>query len=149
MNRNGLSAESWWRSIPTSKCSLVPRLDFTYVVAPRYISCTNLMYTSGIYRFRMYLHSTLRSTVSYAFSKSTNTMSRGLFQSLYFLHRSWWQIFHPWFRRQTWNQIVHPKWLRCPWAFGRWYAPRVSECGLAAWFLCSCCSSCGLPCLYR
>ena len=26
MNRNGLSAEPWWRAIPTSKCSLVPRL---------------------------------------------------------------------------------------------------------------------------
>ena len=69
MNRNGLSAEPWWRPIPTSKCSLVPRLDFTHVVAPWYISCTNLMYTSGIYRFRMHLHSTSRGTVSYAFSR--------------------------------------------------------------------------------
>ena len=86
MNRNGLSAEPWWRPIPTSKCSLVPRLDFTHVVAPWYISCTNLLYTSGIYRFRMHLHSTSRGTVSYAFSRSTNTMSRGLLQSLYLSH---------------------------------------------------------------
>ena len=40
-----------------------------------------------IYRFRMHLHSTSRGTVSYAFSRSTNTMSRGLLPSLYFSHR--------------------------------------------------------------
>ena len=87
MNRNGLSAEPWWRPIPTSKCSLIPRLDFTRVVAPWYISCTSLMYPSGIFCFRMHLHSTSRGTVSYTFSRSANTMSRGVLPSLYFSHR--------------------------------------------------------------
>ena len=87
MNRNGLSAEPWWRPIPTSKCSLVPRLDFTHVVAPWYITCTNRMYNSGIYRFRVHLHSTWRGTVLYVFFRSTNTMSRGLLPSLYFSQR--------------------------------------------------------------
>ena len=67
---------------PTSKCALVPRLDFKHVVAPWYISCTNLMYTYGIYRFRMHLYSTSRGTVSYAFSRSTNTISRGILIAL-------------------------------------------------------------------
>ena len=87
MNRNGLSAEPWWRPIPTSNCLLMPLFDFTRVVALWYISCTSLMYPSGMFRFCMHLHSTSRGTVSYAFSRSTNTMSRGLLPSLYFSHR--------------------------------------------------------------
>ncbi len=38
MNRNGISAEPRWRPIPTSKCSLIPRLDITRVVACKQIS---------------------------------------------------------------------------------------------------------------
>ena len=86
MNRNGLSAEPRWRPIPTSNCSLMPLFDFTRVVAPCYISCTSLMYPSWMFRFRMHLHSTSRGTVSYTFSRSTNTMSRGLLPSLYLSH---------------------------------------------------------------
>ena len=83
-NRNGLSAEPWWRPIPTSNCSLVHRLNFTHMAVHWYISCTR--YTSGIFRFRMRLHSTSRGTVSHAFSRSMNNMSRGLLPYLYFSH---------------------------------------------------------------
>ena len=51
MNRNGLSAEPWWRPITTSNCSLMPLFDFTRVVAPWYIYCTSIMYPSGMFRF--------------------------------------------------------------------------------------------------
>ena len=43
-------------------------------------------HTSGIFRSSMHLHSTSRGTVSYAFSRSTNTIYTGLCPSLYFSH---------------------------------------------------------------
>ena len=65
----------------------ISNFNYTVFVSLAHISCTSLMYPSVMFRFRMHLHSTSRGTVSYAFSRSTNTMSRGLLPSLYFSHR--------------------------------------------------------------
>ena len=49
---------------------------------PWSISCTGLMYTSGMFRFRVHLQSTSLGTVSYVFTRSTNIMSKGVSSSL-------------------------------------------------------------------
>ena len=76
-NRNGLNAEPLGTLISTSKCSLIPGLDFTQV------SCTDMVYTSSIFGVRTHLHSKFMGhciIICYAFSRSTRRIS-----SLYFL----------------------------------------------------------------
>ena len=72
--RQGLREDPWCNPTPTGILSVNPTLLFTRVLAPSYISCTIITYFSGIPFSLMHLQTYWRGTLSYAFSRSINTI---------------------------------------------------------------------------
>ena len=84
LNKKGLCAEPWCRPTFTSKPSVVPTPLLTLVFTSLYISFISRTYFSGTIFSLKHLHSSSLGTLSYAFSRSMNTICKSLPFSLYF-----------------------------------------------------------------
>eukprot|EP00914_Ancora_sagittata_P021091 GHVO01041440.1.p1 GENE.GHVO01041440.1~~GHVO01041440.1.p1 ORF type:complete len:204 (+),score=4.42 GHVO01041440.1:214-825(+) len=73
-NKYGLSTDPWCSPTFTGNLSVSPTLLQARFFTPSYMSCTSPMFFSGTPFALMYHHSSWRGTLSYAFSKSMNTM---------------------------------------------------------------------------
>ena len=84
LKRKGLSAEPWRRPTFTSKPSVVPTPLLTLVFTSLHISFISRTYFSGTIFSLKHLHSYSLGTLSYAFSRSMNTICKSLPFFLYF-----------------------------------------------------------------
>ena len=84
LNRKGLCGEPWCRLTFTSKPSVVATPLLTLVFTSLYIFFISRTYFSGAIFSLKHLHSSSLGTLSYAFSRSMNTICKSLPFSLYF-----------------------------------------------------------------